>query len=94
MFSPEAQNQQIDSLREELDRLNAHFNATLKDAGILLDDLKNIDISTLPATVQAALSTAQAEAKRAGAARAAQNNTAQASTARPHGTARRGIVRM
>ena len=92
MFSAEKNNQQLDALREELDRLNASFNALLKDAGIKHEDLKNLDINTLPAPVKDAFSTEQAEAKRAGAARAAQ--TTVSSTASKPRSARRGIVRL
>ncbi len=89
-----AQEQQLQTLNEELSRLNTQFEAQLKGLGISENDLlTTADAETSP-DLQKMMSEAQDKAKREGAARAAQGAPAPAAGAKTPGSGRRGVVRL
>lgn len=66
----QAQEEQLNALKDELSRLNQKFDAQLKGMGLTEDDLKQQEAMT--PEVEALVAKAKEEAKRAGEARKAQ----------------------
>ena len=89
------QREQFEAIKEEFARLNSHFDATLKAAGLTEADLKDVDVSSFPPEVLAAVEKSKEEAKRAGEARATQSNAANKSSGcKTPGARRKGVVRL
>jgi len=87
------QARQVDTLKDELSRLNLRFESLMKDNGIKPEDLEQNRADISPA-LQEELRRAEEEAKRAGAARAAQTAPAQPSAGSLPGSRRRSAIRL
>ena len=86
----QAQEEQLNALKDELSRLNQKFDAQLK--GITEDDLKQQEAMT--PEVEALVAKAKEEAKRAGEARKAQASLDNRPSGKAPGAGRRGVVRL
>ncbi|UQZ90977.1 hypothetical protein C4J81_17845 [Deltaproteobacteria bacterium Smac51] len=89
----QAQNEQIDRLKDELSRLNSQFDAQLKTLGMTEAELKAVKMDKLSPELQKALDVAQENAKRAGAERKGQSET-QKTSAAPKGRGRAGALKL
>ncbi len=87
------QQQAVADLEEEFSRLNAQFEAMLKEGGLSSDDLKKALAEKLSPEVQSAINAAKKEASRAGSARAAQGGGS-FKTASTAGRGRPGVIRL
>ena len=81
----QAQEEQLNALKDELSRLNQKFDAQLKGMGLTEDDLKQ---------QEALVAKAKEEAKRAGEARKAQASLDNRPSGKAPGAGRRGVVRL
>lgn len=84
----------IGEMEKELNRMNGEFDKGLKEAGVTLDDLKEVDMKTLPPEVRAVYEEAAARAERAGRERAGQFETAHGINASKAGAGRKDVVRL
>ena len=85
----QAQEEQLNALKDELSRLNQKFDAQLKGMGLTEDDLKQQEAMT--PEVEALVAKAKEEAKRAGEAQASLDNRP---SGKAPGAGRRGVVRL
>ena len=90
----EAQEQQLQTLKDELSRLDVQFAAHLKTLGLTEADLKTALEGDIPPDVQQMMSEAMDKAKREGQARSAQSSPAASSGGKAPGAGRRGAVRL
>lgn len=91
----EAQERQLQTLQDELSRLNSQAEAQLKSLGVTENELSAALAGEVPAEVQKLMAEAADKAKREGAARAAQGAPATAgSGAKAPGAGRKGAVRL
>ena len=81
----QAQDAQLEALKDELSRLNQKFDAQLKSMGLT---------ETMPPEVEALVAKAKEEARRAGEARKAQAALNKPSSGKAPGAGRRGVVRL
>lgn len=88
----QAQEEQLNALKDELSRLNQKFDAQLKGMGLTEDDLKQQEAMT--PEVEALVAKAKEEAKRAGEARKAQAALDNRPSGKAPGAGRRGVVRL
>ncbi len=88
----QAQEEQLNALKDELSRLNQKFDAQLKGMGLTEDDLKQQEAMT--PEVEALVAKAKEEAKRAGEARKAQASLDNRPSGKAPGAGRRGVVRL
>ena len=87
----QAQEEQLNALKDELSRLNQKFDAQLKGMGLTEDDLKQQEMTP---EVEALVAKAKEEAKRAGEARKAQASLDNRPSGKAPGAGRRGVVRL
>ncbi len=88
----QAQEEQLNALKDELSRLNQKFDAQLKGMGLTEDELKQQE--TMTPEVEALVAKAKEEAKRAGEARKAQASLDSRTSEKVPGAGRRGVVRL
>jgi peptidoglycan hydrolase CwlO-like protein len=89
------QEKQLESLKDELSRLNARFDGMCKDGGISGADLEKALAEKRSPEMESALSRAREEAERAGKARAAQHGAARdAAAGKAVSRGRPGAVRV
>ena len=88
----QAQEEQLNALKEELSRLDQKFDAQLKAMGLTEDDLKQQEPMT--PEVEALVAKAKEKAKRAGEARKAQAALDNRPSGKAPGAGRRGVVRL
>lgn len=87
------QENQLAALREELSRLNAQFDAQMKDLGLEHEDLVQAESMSSP-ELTTMLRAAREGAKRAGSARAAQAALATQPAGHAPGKGRAGVIRL
>ena len=83
----QAQEEQLNALKDELSRLNQKFDAQLKGMGLKQQEAMTPEVEALVAK-------AKEEAKRAGEARKAQASLDNRPSGKAPGAGRRGVVRL